>query len=250
MSQDADPTRSEATGPELTGADAQAAEHALGVLSARERAEAEARMTRDPAFARLVEAWRERLSPLLGELAPAEPPAAVWGRIERALPANDDVAIRRRLAFWRTATIGSMGLAAASLAVAVLIAGRPPVILQPPAPAPILNASLMSPTDGDQPMFVAAYDPARHALIVTSLVKPGTDPAHVHELWVIPADGKPHPIGMIAPGQSKAMPMPKAMAPMFAPGAAIAVSVEPPGGSPMKTAPSGPIAAMGHLAKI
>jgi anti-sigma-K factor RskA len=37
---------------------------------------------------------------------------------------------------------------------------------------------------------------------------------------------------------------------MFAPGAAIAVSVEPPGGSPTKTAPSGPIAAMGKLDNI
>ena len=99
-------------------------------------------------------------------------------------------------------------------------------------------------------MFVAAYDPARQALIITSLAKPGTDPARVHQLWVIPADGKPHSLGMIEPGASKAMPMPKDMAPMFAPGAAIAVSVEPPGGSPLKNAPSGPFAARGQLGKI
>ena len=99
-------------------------------------------------------------------------------------------------------------------------------------------------------MFVAAYDPARRQLIVTSLVSPGTDPAHVHQLWVIPAGGKPHALGMIEPGASKSMPMPGDMAPMFAPGSAIAVSVEPPGGSPLKDAPSGPIAAMGKLGKI
>jgi anti-sigma-K factor RskA len=220
------------------------------VLTGAERAQAEARMAHDPAFAALVETWRERLAPMMGVVPPAEPAAGVWSRIERALPANDNVAMRRRLRFWRGATLGAMGLAAASLALAVMLAFRPPVVLQGPSPPPILNASLMSPKDGAEPMFVAAYDPARHALIVTSLMKPGADPSHVHELWVIPADGKPHPIGMIEPGKSKAMPMPKAMAPMFAPGAAIAVSVEPPGGSPMKTRPSGPIAAMGHLAKI
>lgn len=246
MSQDPEPI-----GPELEGLEALAAEHALGVLSGRERVEAEARMARDPAFAERVERWRERLSPMLEAVPAVDPPGGVWSRIERALPANDNAQIRRRLAFWRTATIGALGLAAASLAVAVMLASRPPLVVPAaaPPPAPILNASLMSPKDGTEPMFVAAYDPARHALIVTSLMKPG-DPAHVHELWVIPADGKPHPIGMIAPGQSKAMPMPKDMAPMFRPGSAIAVSVEPPGGSPMKTAPSGPIAAMGHLAKI
>lgn len=237
---------------ELTGLEALAAEHALGVLGAAERAEAEARMARDPSFAQLVESWRARLAPLLVEAPAVAPPPEAWARIARSLPANDDVAVRRRLRFWRGATVGSLGLAAASLAAAIVLAGRPPsVVPAPAAPAgPILNAHLMSPADATAPMFVAAYDPARGALIVTSLVKPGADPAHVHELWIIPADGKPHPLGMIEPGASKAMPMPKAMAPMFAPGAAIAVSVEPPGGSPKKTAPSGPIAAMGHLARI
>lgn len=46
--------------PDLSEAEAFAAEHALGVLNARERAEAEARMAREPAFAADVEAWRAR----------------------------------------------------------------------------------------------------------------------------------------------------------------------------------------------
>src|SRR5207253_4642291 len=100
------------------------------------------------------------------------------------------------------------------------------------------------------PLFVAAYDPVRKALIVTSLVQPGGDPAHVHELWVIPADGKPRPLGFIEPGKTKAMPMPESLLPSLAAGSAIAVSVEPPGGSPKRDAPSGPIAAVGKLAKI
>jgi anti-sigma-K factor RskA len=243
-------------GPDLSELETLAAEHALGLLGANARAEAEARAARDPAFAALVDAWRQRLAPMLEAVESVAPAAGMWGRIERALPANDNAAVRRRLRFWRGATAGALGLAAASLAVAVMLAARPPVTLQPPAPAPILNASLMSQADGAQPMFVAAYDPARRALIVTSLVKPdslrkpGGDAAHVHELWIIPADGKPHALGMIEPGKSKAMPMPKDMAPMFAPGSAIAVSLEPPGGSPTKTAPSGPITAMGKLDKI
>jgi len=235
---------------DLPESEALAAEHALGVLSGPERAAAEARLARDPAFAAEVAAWRTKLAPLAEAVAPVPPPEGLWPAIARALPANDDVAARRRLRFWRGATIGSLGLAAASLAAAALLASRPPIAVAPAPPAPILNASLMSPGQGDRPMFVAAYDPVRRALIVTSLAQPGADPAHVHELWIIPADGKPHPIGMIEPGRSKAMPMPKAMAPMFAPGAAIAVSVEPPGGSPRKTAPSGPIAAMGKLSRI
>jgi anti-sigma-K factor RskA len=122
-------------------------------------------------------------------------------------------------------------------------------VIQAPPATPLLNASLAGETSG-QPMFVAAYDPMRKALIVTSLMPSGGDPTHVHQLWVIPADGKPHSLGMVEPGTSRAMPMPDDMAPMMAEGAALAVSVEPPGGSPMKDRPSGPIAAIGKLAKI
>lgn len=236
--------------PDLSELEALAAEHALGVLAARARAEAEVRMARDPDFARAVEAWRARLAPLADAVEPVTPPPGLWTAIDRALPANDNAAARRRLRFWRGATVGSLGLAAASLAVAVVLAGRPPTVLAPPPAAPILNASLMSPTNSGQPMFVAAYDPARQALIITSLAKAGGDPRHVHQLWIIPADGRPHSLGMIAPGASKAMPMPKAMAPMFTPGASIVASIEPAGGSPRRDAPSGPIAAMGKLARI
>jgi anti-sigma-K factor RskA len=233
-------------GADLSETEALAAEHALGVLAGAERAAAEIRMARDPAFAALVEAWRERLTPLLDAVAAAQPAPHVWRAIERALPANDNA---RSLRFWRGATIGALGLAAASLAVTVMLATRPPVGLAPAAMPAVLNASLTSESSG-RPMFVAAYDPARKMLMITSLVPPGGDPRHVHQLWLIPADGKPHSLGMIAPGTSKAMPMPDPMTPMLQPGAALAISVEPPGGSPLKTAPSGPIAAEGRLNRI
>lgn len=236
-------------GPELSGLDALAAEHALGVLGGAERREAERRIAEDPAFAAAVEAWRERLQPLADGLAPVAPPPRVWAAVERALPANDNAALRR-IRFWRTATAASLTLAAASVALAVFVGSRPPTLIEPPPPGQLLNASLTSPAGGTIPLFVAAYDPARKALIVTSLVKPGADPAHVHELWVIPSDGKPRPLGFIEPGKTKAMPMPERLLPSLAAGSAIAVSVEPPGGSPKVDAPSGPIAAVGKLAKI
>jgi len=234
-------------GPDLSDAEAFAAEHALGVLSGPERAEAEQRMARDPAFAATVEAWRQRLAPMLDGVADVAPPARIWPRIERALPANDNPA--RALRFWRGATLGALGLAAASLVVTVMVANRPAAVIQAPAAGPILNASLTSGATG-RPLFIAAYDPARKALIVTSLVPPGQDPAHVHELWVIPADGKPRPLGYIAPGASKTLPMPAPLPSLLQPGSAIAVSVELPGGSPDPAGPSGPIAAIGKLSAI
>lgn len=237
--------------PDLTDLEAFAAEHALGVLSSAERRQAEARMAAEPAFAAEVEAWRERLAPMADELPAVPAPHALWMRIERSLGANDNVAVARGLRFWRGATAGALTLAAASVAAAVLLANRPPIVIQQQPPqGQLLDASLVSQSGAPTPLFVAAYDPTRKALIVTSLVTPGNDPAHVHELWVIPADGKPRPLGIVEPGKTTAMPLPERLLPSLAAGSALAVSVEPPGGSPKVDAPSGPIAAVGKLAKI
>lgn len=240
-------------GPELSEAEALAAEHALGVLSQRESAAAEFRMASDPAFAADVDAWRARLAPLTLAVPPVAAPAGVWPRVERALPANDNAfESGRGLTFWRRATVGSLSLLAASLAAVVILANQPPNVVQAPGPieGPLLNASLTTQDGAPVPLFVAAYDPSRKALIITSLVKPGADPGHVHELWVIPSDGKPRALGFVEPGKSKSIPMSRELAEAMAEGSAIAVSVEPPGGSPNPNAPSGPITAVGKLAKI
>ena len=233
-------------GPEMPEDDALAAEHALGVLTARERAAAELRMAREPDFAAKVEAWRERLAPLAEGVAPVAAPAGLWPRIVRSLPANDNqVSVLRRMKFWRGATMGSLGLAVASLAMVAVLATRPPQVITP-VPAPMMNARLM--TNGGQPLFLAAYDPERKSVLVASLVPPGTDPNHSHELWLIPADGKPRSLGLVEPGASKSMPISDEMAAMATEGASMAVTVEPAGGS-LLDGPSGPVAAVGKLAR-
>src|SRR5688572_31781832 len=97
--------------PDLSEAETLAAEHALGVLDARERAAAETRMATDPAFAADVEAWRERLAPMLESVAAVPPTPELWRRIERLLPANDNGALMNRLKFWRNSAMGGFALA-------------------------------------------------------------------------------------------------------------------------------------------
>ena len=235
-------------GPELHDDEAFAAEHALGVLTASERARAELRMAREPAFAADVEAWRDRLAPMLGDIMPVEAPAGVWPRIERGLPANDNAG--GGVTFWRRAAMGGFGLAAASLVAAVMIVGqRPPALVVPIAPPPgrLLNARIDTPK-GDH-LFVAAYDPTRQAILISSLVPPGAGAGHVHELWLIPADGKPRALGFVTPGTSVTIPVSTLLASLADERAALAVSVEAPGGS-RQDGPTGPVVAVGKLTKI
>ena len=62
-----------------------AAEYVLGVLSAHERRAVEQRITREPAFAREVAFWEERLGGLAEGIGPVRVPSGVWTRIEAAL---------------------------------------------------------------------------------------------------------------------------------------------------------------------
>jgi len=240
--------------PDLSEAEAFAAEHALGVLNARERGEAEARMAREPAFAAEVEAWRERLAPMAAEVAPVSPPHELWRRIERSLPANDNAAATGRVRFWRNSAMGGFGLAAASLAaVAVLVAQPPQVVtkLQPvPPQGQLISASLTATSGKAVPLFVAAYDPDRKAIIVTSLLPAEANPGKVQELWLIVGKENPKAVGFLEPGKSKVIPVKTDLAGAIAPDQTLAVSIEAPGGSTDPNGPQGPVVGAGKLSPV
>jgi anti-sigma-K factor RskA len=238
--------------PDLSEAEAFAAEHALGVLDARERAEAETRMAKEPAFAADVEAWRHRLAPMLDAIEPVPAPQGVWTRIEAMLPANDNSAVMNKLRFWRNSAVGGFALAAASLAGVVVQVTQPPVVVQTPAPAPgqLLNASLTATSGQPQPLFVAAYDPDRKALIITSLLPAGADRDKVNQLWLIAGQDKPKSLGLIEPGKAKIIALPLEVMAKMSAGAKLAVSIEPEGGSKSPDGPSGPVIGLGELSRL
>lgn len=241
--------------PDLTEDEALAAEHALGVLTARERAEAEIRMARDPVFAADVEAWRVRLAPMVEEVEPIAPPEGLWLRIERLLPANDNGQLMSRLRFWRNTAMGGFALAAASLAGVMVAVNQPPVTVTREVPvAPqgqLLSASVVREEAGRvQPLFVAAYDPDRQSLIVTSLLPEGSDRDKVHELWLIAGQDNPKSLGLVERGEAKVIPLPTDLLNKISEGAALAVSVEPPGGSTNPDGPTGPVIGVGKLSRL
>jgi anti-sigma-K factor RskA len=234
------------TGPAFAddgGIDLTAAEYALGVLDGHEYAQARERVGREPAFAREVEAWEDRLAGLFDEVPGLEPAAGIWPRIERRLHGRGtvvDLDLRRRLVMWRAAT-GAAAAVAASLAVALIWPQQHPPI---PAPAPVLAARLAG--SSGLTTFVAVLDPNRHEIVLTPAAV--TAPANRSpELWLIPASGKPIPLGV------GAFRRPVRLSPTVALGGegrtTLAVSIEPVGGSPTGQ-PTGPVVATGRLEKI
>jgi anti-sigma-K factor RskA len=69
------------------------------------------------------------------------------------------------------------------------------------------------------------------------------------ELWLIPADGKPRPLGMLRADRAVTIKLPTDLAALTVGNAVLAVSLEPPGGSPTGS-PTGPVIATGKLTSL
>ena len=215
-----------------------AAEYALGVLAGQEHEAAARRVARDRAFAALVAAWEERLAPWAAEIPEVAPPPRVWERISAQLPGTERQGPRfwQSLVFWRSFGIVS-ALAAACLAVLLYLS------------AGSQQAALVASIEGGgERIFVAAVDVKRAAIaVVPATYRP--DPTRVPELWLIPSGGKPLPLGVLPADRPTQIAIPSAFADQARRGAVLAVSLEPPGGSPTGQ-PSGPVIGSGTLTNL
>ncbi len=231
-----------------------AAEYALGVLTGEELRRARALERTDVQFRADVARWSGRLAPMLDDVAPAPPPSSAWAGIQERLGMPDGgnvVQLQRRVNRWRGMTAAMSALAAC---LAIFIVVRPPAPPQPaqsPAPAarPAAEPLLaMLGNDGQGTKVVAAWDPAAQRLVLAVTGNMRSDPNHSHELWVIPPGGKPRSLGTMGSQKQMHMQLADALAQLLQQGATIAISVEPPGGSPTG-APTGPVVASGALTK-
>ena len=214
-----------------------AAEYALGVLAGADRMAVEQRVTRDNTFARLVSAWEERLSPLAAEVSEVVPPPQVWDRVAAALPAQTrNAGLWQSLNFWRGLSLASGALAAACLAALIYLG----TTTQQP-----LLATLEG---GGHRHFVATIDTGRGTVaVVPAAFSP--DATRVPELWLIPPDGKPRPVGLLRGDQPVTLTLPTDLAALTKKDAVLAVSLEPPGGSTTGL-PTGPVIASGKLTSL
>ncbi len=217
----------------LTADDMQAAEYALGVLDGAERLAAQSRVAGEPAFAAMVALWEERLSPWSAEIADVAPSPAVWDRIASALPAPR-ASLWQSLAFWRGLSLATGALAAACIAGLIYVGNTPQ---QPPLIAAI--------DGGGHHHFVATLDKSSGSMAVVP-ASYTADATRVPELWLIPADGKPRPLGLLHADSATTFTIPREMLAHAVSNAVLAVSLEPQGGSPTGQ-PTGPVIASGKL---
>jgi len=219
--------------------DTRAAEYVLGVLNAAERREIQRQLATDSALRAEVERWENHLAPLISEVSAVEPPSRIWRGIEERISVAAKPKSRQRrwesLFFWRSVAFGAAALAAASLAALVYVG-----TIAPPVRPMVANVA------GAQSSFIAAIDPAsrRLTIIPSSVVK--TD-QHSLQLWLIASGGKPQSLGLIESATPVHVTLPAQV--VVTADATLAVSLEPPGGSPTGQ-PTGPVIASGKITNL
>ena len=236
---------------ELDETEALAAEYVLGTLEPAARAGVQQRLQTDHELARLVELWQQRLAPLAEAVPPVEPPPAAWLGIAQALVAEAQpaptlrrVRVRHRgrlysVTFWRWCTLGASALAAV---LALYVAG---MSLRPP-PAPATRYVAVLDRGEASPALIVTVEPAARRITIRPLATAAVED-HTLQLWLIAGGAAPpKSLGLLDQGHATTLDLPPQLEASVRPSAALAVSLEPPGGSPTDR-PTGPVIYQGRL---
>jgi anti-sigma-K factor RskA len=229
--------------------DIRAAEFVLGTLPADERAAFAARLDGDAELRAAVARWQARLHPLDSDLAPVAPPESVWEAIAQATrgvsgaaapaDATNVIQLRRRLSAWRGAAIVAGALAAGLAAIVVIDRAALP------EPAGGRYVAVVD-SGGHEPALIAEVDTGSGIIRVRTLAAEAPAGRSL-ELWHVPEGQPPRSLGILQAGiDAQTIKDAIAAGPV---GGVLAVSVEPPGGSP-SGAPTGPIVYTGRLIAV
>ncbi len=217
-----------------------AAEYALGLLTPPEARAFEARLAVDPQLRADHARWAEDLVALTDAVAPVVPPKSVLTGIEAQLFPQ----VRRSL-LDRLGLVPAMlgGLTAALLVLFVTNQGW----LDQPGVTPTYTATAQIAAEDQSLVVQASFDPAAGALRIARSAGAAA-PGRALELWLIAGDNPPVSLGLLPDEATGDIVVPEALLAALA-GGVLAISDEPPGGSPTG-APTGAVLAVGAVTAI
>jgi len=265
----------------MTGDDdrsALAAEYVLGTLTEEERLRIIVRLATDAGLRAEVLRWERRLLPLTEQVAEVAPPPAAWRAIERTLalapeagsaaaphraepaaarsPAPLPAAGRERapraarpvrqslpLGFWRAAALAMTGVAA--VLAGLLVYDRASLPDAPGAGEGERYVAVVD-RDGRQPALLVTVDTGEGTVSVRSVTAEAPSDK-TYEIWYVADDAAtPRSLGTLDATEDMKELQGAFRALQGASGGTIAVTEEPPGGSPTGRA-TGPVVFSGRL---
>jgi len=227
-------------------ADALAGEYVLGTLRGRARQRFERLARTERIVADAVRGWEERLLPLAEALSPIAPPSRVWAailariRIAAAAPRAGSLPWTPA-GWWR-------GLALVGLATSLVLA----LALLKPAPQPEDTLVVVLAGQDAKPALVATSPRASRYLTVKAIAPIAVPSDRALELWMLPEGGNPRSLGlvsMVSPTGVARIVLPVAADQALQNIPALAISLEPAGGSPTGL-PTGPVLYSGPVQRL
>ncbi|MFP5394395.1 MAG: anti-sigma factor domain-containing protein [Gammaproteobacteria bacterium] len=209
-----------------------AAAYALGTLRGGARRRLQTLMRDDAALRQNVAEWTERLAAMAQLPAPVTPPARVWNGIEQRLG-------HARAPGWQFWRRGALGLwqgatAVAALALVGVLVMRTPDV----GPARVDQLAVLVDESGRAAVTVLA-DSRQGTLSVRTAAGLQVADDRTLQLWAITGAGATRSLGVLPDNVSAQLALnARAVGPDVA---ALAVSLEPKGGSPNPNAPTGPV---------
>ncbi|MBI4639603.1 MAG: anti-sigma factor [Candidatus Tectomicrobia bacterium] len=209
-----------------------AGEYMLGTLHGAARRRFEQLLREDAALRQSVEAWERRLNPLAEALQPVEPPQKVWQTLQQriALPMAIRPSFWYRIEFWRP-----FGLITSAVALILLLYLR----LAPSPELPPSYVAIISDSQG-QPVWLVSVTKRSRQMTIEVLKPQQISLDKAFELWAVPKGQVPRSLGLIPSSGSQIITLPTQAGKALVDVIALAVSLEPTGGSPTGVA-TGPV---------
>src|SRR5258706_1417134 len=223
-----------------------AAEYMLGTLAGASRRRFERLLPGRPDWRAAVAGWEARLLPLIDGITPIEPPPRVWERIAartgiRAQQHSRPPPLRRplweSLGFCRAFT----GLASATAFALVLVVGN----LRQTTEVPTVTLAVLA-DESARPVMVVTAEPKSHTVSVTLLSPPTVAADRDLELWALPDGRPPKSLGVVKSRGATVFRLSDPDAVLVRGSKAMAISLEPRGGSPTGT-PTRPVLFQGGV---
>ncbi|MGE8189094.1 anti-sigma factor [Pseudomonas sp. NPDC086278] len=212
-----------------------AADYAIGLMPGGARRRFEQLLLDDAALRGELAQWQESLASLTQALPEQPVPDRVWHGITARIDPQV-LHVPEQRPFWNWLRVMA---AICTLAVVVFLS----VLYNRDEPR--YSATLLT-ADAQPALKVEAHE---NYLNVEPLTLAAVTPEQSLELWAIPADGKPISLGVIPAGGKGRVALSDAQRALIGKPIALAVSLEPKGGSPTGQ-PTGPVLYQGALAAL
>jgi anti-sigma-K factor RskA len=236
--------------PELL--DKLASEYVLGTLRGRARRRFEQLLRKYPAAQSAVHAWEDRLGRLASSVAPVKPPERLWTAIETKLPG----AKKQAKAGWLDWLKPVAGFAFGAALTVGLVLNNPArfvsvdEVAQSKQALPQSYVGLLVNEAGEPTLLASSTRQGKR--LTVKFLRPVDPAGKVLQLWALPKEGAPFPVGVVTPAKptaSTTLELRDTSEKLFSNVPRLAVSLEDAPAAP-GALPSGQFILAGHCVKL